>query len=210
MKRLVHAGRGAPPARDVEVNPRVLVFDKLGLHVLNRRISSRRPPAGGSARDTAGPAKRLLEGSPGEVGQERYGAPRPSSIRLGRGAGLALPWHGEGTRRSLGAHVPRPPITVEARGTLGFRVKAAFLGGRSRGQRIWSAARGARKPAGASAIGRPARALSADGAEGPRRAFRVATGTSDQSWRTLTASPIDAGQAGANLAGPSSKPTSSR
>lgn len=103
-----------------------------------------------------------------------------------------------GTRRGRDApraHASPPPITAGAPRRPGFPGQCRlFWAGQPRAA-IWSAARGARSPAGASAIGVPAWALSADGAEGPRRA-------SPRRYRNLRSKLAHANRV-ANRSGPS-------
>jgi hypothetical protein len=204
VNRLALAGQGAPPARDVAADPGCSSLT-IWVRTFSSDVSRFAILRQEALRETVGdPAGRSSRETSGEIGKRRYG-------RRGRARfdSIAAPaWPCQGTLRRRGAPralcVARSPITAGPAALWGSGATPPFLGGRSSEQRFGALLEGVRDPAGASAIGRPAWAHSADGAVGPQRARRVAAGTSDQSWHTLTASPFDPGQAGANLAGPTS------
>lgn len=148
---------------------RVLFFDKQGLHEPNRpHLVS----ASSGRRLRQRPSltwPRLLEGASGGAAEDDAG--QRGRARIDSAASSA--WLRQGTVRERDA--PRALAGSAAnhgrpRTRPGCPGQRRPLGGRSHEQRLWNAARGARAPAGASAIGAPARALSADGAVGPRRA----------------------------------------
>lgn len=99
--------RAPVSARGVGRNSRVLFFDKLGLHVLDRRTFAPAPPQGGARQSTLGPGLLALVGACDDG--RAFGATLHPRARFEPGPGAdalaraAIQW----TRRSSGAPVRR-------------------------------------------------------------------------------------------------------
>jgi hypothetical protein len=120
---------------------------------------------------------------------KRCAVPRPSSIRLGR---RRPPLGDHGSRRDRGA--PRAQARSVAKHDVAARALGSQVKPRSGGTADSSELERCRSVPGSrperQRAGRTDRALSADGAEGPRR-HGANPGRFAQSWLTLTTSPSD-------------------
>jgi hypothetical protein len=188
-------------ARGVEVISRVLIFDKLGLHVLDRRTLLRRLRQG-LRRGTPRPRSLALAGARDEG--LATGAARRPRVRFesGPGATALIRDAIQRTRRSSGAFPrrPRKPAPAARPGISG----QSPLRRMSPRQQVECEPRGARKPAGASEMGTNgtsflSRRRRRFATRSPRRTVRP-----NRSWRALDCAASAPDRAGANLAGPSS------